>query len=230
MSKDKKTANKQDVGAEIGAAIGKTEAFIEKYQKAIIYSILAVVLVVCGVLLFGKFYIAPEETKAEDQMAKGQRYFAVDSFQLAINGDGIDFIGFQRIIDNYGMTKSANLARAYTGISYYKLGEYQKAIDFLKKFKNNDDVNLTPVVFGLIGDSYVELNNTAEALKFFAKAYNTENIAFAPVYLKKAGLLHENAGEYDKAIDLYTQIKNSYFQSPEAMDIDKYIERAKLQK
>lgn len=229
MSKDKK-GTQAGIGEEIEVAIGRTEAFIEKYQKQLIYGVLAVVLIACGILLFNRFYLAPQEAEAQDQLAKGERYFAVDSFKLALNGDGVDYVGFNRIIENYGMTKTANAAYAYAGISAFKLGEYQKSIDLLSKFDGDGDINMTPVVTGLIGDAYVELNNTDKALEYFAKAYETENPVFAPVFLKKAALVYESKGDYVKALEFYTNIKDNYFKSNEAQDIDKYIERAKLLK
>lgn len=229
MSKDNK-GTQAGIGEEIEVAIGKTEAFIEKYQKQLIYGVLALVLVVSAVLMFNRFYIAPQELEAQDQLAKGERYFAADSFKLALNGDGVDYVGFNRIIENYGMTKTANAAYAYAGISTFKLGEYQKSIDLLSKYDGNGDINLTPVVTGLIGDAYVELNNVDKALDYFAKAYETENAVFAPVFLKKAALVYESKGDYAKAIELYTTIKNDYFKSSEAQDVDKYIQRAKLLK
>ena len=39
-----------------------------------------------------------------------------------------------------------------------------------------------------------------------------------------------NAKKYDDAIKAYTSIKDKYFRSYQAMDIDKYIEQAKLLK
>ena len=48
--------------------------------------------------------------------------------------------------------------------------------------------------------------------------------------MKKDGMVYEAEKKYDKAIELYTKIKNEYPQSGEAQDIDKYIERATLSK
>ena len=52
--------------------------------------------------------------------------------------------------------------------------------------------------------------------------------------LKKHGAKDENIlvkqGKYDDAIQAYTTIKDKYFRSYQAMDIDKYIEQAKLLK
>ncbi|MDR1678665.1 MAG: tetratricopeptide repeat protein [Prevotellaceae bacterium] len=229
MSK-KNTTHPTGIGENIEVAISRTEMFIEKYQKQLIYGVVAIVVIVCGVILFNRFYSSPRELEAQDQITKGERYFATDSFRLAINGDGVDYLGFKRIIENYGSTKAANMAYAYAGISAYKLGEYEQAIGYLKDFDGNGDINVSPVLNGLIGDAYAELNNTDEALAYYKKAYQTDNIAFSPLFLKKAGLILESKGETSKAVELYTEIKDKYFQSAEAQDIDKYIERANLKK
>lgn len=229
MAHDKNDAN-TGIGEDIEVAISKTEAFIEKNQKRLIYAVLAVVIVVSGFVLANKYYLAPQEIEAENQMSKSQMYFSQDSFKLALNGDGIDSKGFKRIIESYGMTESANLANAYAGICLYKMGDYKQAVDYLTEFDGNGDVNFSPTISGLIGDAYVELNDTEKALSYFAKAYESENKLISPIFLRKAGIVYESKGEYDKAIELYTTIKNDYFQSNEAQDIEKYIERATLAK
>ena len=45
-------------------------------------------------------------------MFKGEQYFAKDSFNLALNGNGADYEGFEAIIDQYGSTSAGNLAKA----------------------------------------------------------------------------------------------------------------------
>jgi TolA-binding protein len=44
----------------------------------------------------------------------------------------------------------------------------------------------------------------------------------------KAGLVYEKMNKKDKALDVYTQIKESYPTSNEATVIDKYITRVSL--
>ncbi len=229
MSKNKK-ALEHGIGEDVQIAIGKAEAFIEKYQKQLIYAVLLIVLVVCGILLFNKFYLAPKEIEAQDQMSKGQQYFEVDSFKVALNGDGANYIGFNKIIKEYGITKSSNAAHLYAGICEYELGEYQKAIDHLTKFNANGSINFEVVATGKIGDAYAELGNLDKALDYFKKAYKNDNKVFSPVYLKKAGAICETKGDFAQAIELYTKIKNNYPQSSEARDIEKYIEHANLKK
>ena len=46
----------------------------------------------------------------------------------------------------------------------------------------------------------------------------------------QAGKIYMKQGKYDEALNAYTTIKEKYFRSYQAMDIDKYIEQAKLSK
>ena len=52
----------------------------------------------------------------------------------------------------------------------------------------------------------------------------------SPIYLLQAGEILVKQGKVEEAIKAYTTIKDKYFQSYQAMDIDKYIEQAKLLK
>ena len=164
--------------------------------------------------------------KAAAAMFKGEQYFARDSFALALNGNGADYEGFEAIIDQYGSTDAGNLAKAYAGICYYKMGDTQKALDLLKSFSRKDQM-VSPAVTGLIGDCYVNMGNTKEGISYFEKAAKeADNEVISPIYLKKAGIAYENLKEYDKAVKAYTTIKDKYYTSMEASDIDKYITRA----
>lgn len=205
-----------------------TEQFIEDNQKTLTYIVGVIVLVVSAYLGFQKFYIAPLETEAQSSMFVAEQYFQKDSFNLAINGDGNNW-GFLDIISDYGMTKSANLAKYYTGISYLHLGEYNEAINYLKKF-SSDDLMVSTVAIGAIGDAYAELDDYGKAISQYEKAAaNNPNDFTTPVYLSKAALLYEQEGNYKKAIAIYEDLKANYANSQEGRNADKYIARAKLE-
>ena len=222
----KKKNQQEDNLQELESALTKTEQFIEDNQKMITYIVGAVILVVAGYLAFNKFYLQPKEKEALTQMFMAENYFEKDSFNLAINGDG-NYLGFLDIIDDYGITKSANLANYYTGISYLHLGQYDEAIDYLKKFKT-DDLLLAPVKAGAIGDAMLQLGNNEDALKQYKKAYSvTENELTTPVYKMKAAKLLESMNELDEALKLYEEIKKDYPQSTEGTSADRYIARIK---
>ena len=153
-----------------------------------------------------------------------ESYFQKDSFNLAINGDG-NYLGFLDIIDEYGITESANLAKYYTGISYLHLGQYEDAIDYLNDF-NTDDLLLEPIVAGAKGDAYLELGEMDNALKQYKKAYSTnDNELTTPVYMMKAANLLEMMDEPEEALTIYKRIKEEYPDSAEGRTVDRYIAR-----
>ena len=220
----KKEVKKHDELENVEHVLTTSEAFIEKYQKQIIFVVGAIVLLVLIALSFKNFYLEPRETAAQNQMYKSQNFFAVDSFRVALEGTGDESIGFKEIVSEYGITTSGNLAAAYAGICYYKLGQYENAIKYLSQFDGKDNYFTTSVV-GLTGDCYIELGQTEEAVSYFEKAADFENEVLSPVYLKKAGLVYETLKDVEKAEKKYLKIKDAYPKSTEAADIDKYIAR-----
>ena len=225
---EKKTAQEDNL-QELESALTRTEQFVEDNQKKITYIVGAVVVLVGAFLAFNRFYLQPKEKEALNQMFMAENYFEKDSFNLAINGDG-NYLGFLDIIDDYGMTKSANRAKYYTGIAYLHMGQFEDAIEYLKKFKT-DDLLLAPVKTGAIGDAMLELGKTEDALKQYQKAYaETENELTTPVYKMKAARLLESMNKLDEALKLYEEIKKDYPQSAEGTTVDKYIARVKIKK
>lgn len=211
---------------EVEELVTRSELFIEQNSKKIIFGIIAVAVLVAAILGYKYGYATPQQKKAEAAMFRAELYFDRDSFALALNGDGLNVEGFKSIIDQYGSTDAGNLAKAYAGICYFKLGDNESALDMLKSFSGGDEM-LSPTIVGLIGDCYVNMGNTEEGISYFEKAASqADNDVISPVYLKKAGVAYESLKQYDKAVKAYTTIKEKYFASVEASDIDKYIARA----
>lgn len=208
--------------------LSKTEQYIEDNQKSLLIIVAVIAVIVGGYLGFEKFYVAPLENEAQSQMFTAERYFEIDSFNIALYGDGAE-LGFIDIIDDYGITSTANLAHYYAGISFLHLGEFENAIDYLKMF-DSDDQMVGPLALSAIGDAYRELEDYKEALSFYLKAVNKpENQLLTPVYLFKSGEVYEKLGKYEKAIEMYERIKKEFKRSNESRDIQKYITRAQIE-
>ncbi len=225
MSSKQKGAGKE---LEVDVILSKSEQFIEKFKKPIIYGVVAIAVIVGAYLAFHYGYAIPQNKKAEIALFKGEQYFARDSFSIALNGNGADYEGLEAVISDYRGTSSANLAKAYAGICYFRLGEIDKSIVLLKSFSSNDKT-ISPAIVGLIGDCYVNSGNTQEGISYFEKAASkANNDIISPIYLKKAGIAYESLNQYKEAIKVYTTIKEKYSASMEASDIDKYISRAEI--
>ena len=148
--------------------LSKTEEFVNKNRRSLGIIGGAILLAVVGYLVYQKWYVAGKEKEASAQMFMAEQYFKSDSLKQAIGGDG-NFPGFQEIIDEYGVSPSANLAHFYLGFSQLKSGKYEEAIETLKGYNGDDEVT-TSLALGGIGDAYMELNNTDEAISYYEKA------------------------------------------------------------
>ena len=222
--------NKANEALNVEDALTQSEAFLIKNKKAIIGAIAAVIIVVAGVVMYKNLYAAPREEKAQAALFKGQEYFEADAYEQVLNGDSIGFAGFIKVANEYSGTKAANLAKAYIGICYAQLGKYEEAAKALDSFDGNDKM-VAPAMKGAMGNCYAQLGQLDKAASLLLKAADeADSNSLSPIYLQQAGEILVKQGKYDEAIKAYTTIKEKYFRSYQAMDIDKYIEQAKLLK
>ncbi|MEA3451227.1 MAG: hypothetical protein U9Q83_04920, partial [Bacteroidota bacterium] len=134
-SKNEKNTNK---GLEsIGTTLSKSEQFIEKNQKILMYAIIGIIAIVGIYWAYQRMYKIPLEKDASSQMFVAQRNFERDSFNLALNGT-LDYPGFIAITEDYSGTKSANLSNYYIGVCYLNLGQFDSAIEYMKDFNTKD--------------------------------------------------------------------------------------------
>lgn len=212
----------EDKNTEMGNVITRSEEFIEKNQKTLIIVIAAIVVVVLAFFGLRKWYFQPRETRAAEEMFAAEQWFAQGDFDKALNGDDT-YRGFLSVIDNYGSTKAGNLAKYYTGASYLRMGNYDEAIHWLKKY-NGKDTFTRPLAEMMLADAYMEKGETAAAAKLYISAAGmADNYVTTPTALFKAGMAYLMLGENAKALDCFQQVKKNYPESTEYQEIDKYI-------
>lgn len=211
-------------------ALLQLQGFWQKNNKIVTGVLVAIVAVVGGWYGYKQFIQKPNEEKAADLIYKAQQYFAVDSSHQVLDGDGINK-GVLYVIKNYGGTKSGNLAHFYAGVSYLKLGDFNKAVEHLKDF-STDAKQIQMVAYGALGDAYSELNKKDDAVTYYKKAGNTfEKDEFSSAeYLFKAALLSETLGKTKDALDLYKEIKEKFPTTDKGFQADKYIYRLSVEK
>ncbi len=234
LEKDSTTAevfNTLDQGAS------RTEAWIEKNQKALLGLIGVVAVCVLGYFAYQQYIQAPKEAEAMNEMFQAQNYWeqaltdpAKDSlYNLSLQGGGGKF-GFIDIIDKYSGTAAGNLAQYYAGMAYLSTNKYQDAIKHLDKFKSKDDV-LAPLAKGAIGDAFAQLNQNEDALKYYEEAAKMRDNEFtAPRFLLKAGISAMALNQNDKALKHFKKISEDYPTSPEAAKAEIYSGRADAMK
>ena len=214
----------EDQFAQIEETLSKTEQFIEENQKSLMNIIGAIVGIVALFSVYQNFYIEPMEKEAQAEMYMAELYFQKDSFNLALNGDG-QYLGFLDIADDYSSTNVGQLANYYAGLSYLHTADYDNAIEYLGDF-SSDDIILSSLALGCIGDAYMELGDTDAALDAYADAVNNSANDFtAPRYMMKQAMIYTSIGDNNKALDLFKAIQSDYKTAREANGIEKYIAR-----
>lgn len=207
----------------------KAQGFWKRYQKAIIGVFAVIVIAIAGWLGYKNFIVAPKEERAQEAIFKAQQYFAKDSVNLALNGDGVNK-GFAYIINNYGGTKTANLAKYYAGVCNLKLGNYANAIKYLNDF-NTDARQVQMMAYGCLGDAYSESKKNTEAVDAYKKAASTfeEDAVNSSEYLFRAALLSEVMGKNKEALDLYKELQQKFPATEKGEEAQKYIYRLSIE-
>jgi tetratricopeptide (TPR) repeat protein len=210
--------------------LGSSESFLERNQKWLLIGLAVVVILVGAVLAYHYLYNVPRNENAQMAIFRGERYFQNGQDQIALFGNGNDFIGFEAIITKFRGTRTADLARAYAGISHSRLGNNEQALEHLKRFRGGD-LLIAPAVTGAIGDVYMNMGQTERAIPYFIRAaQQANNQMLSPIFYRKAGLAYLSISNFDRAIEIFERIQRDYLHSPEALEADKFIQQAKMQR
>ena len=203
--------------------------FWENNKKRILTITGGVAAVIVALYAYNEYMVKPKEQKAQEALYKAEDYFGQDSSRKVLDGDGTSK-GVLYVIKNYSGTKAANLAKYYAGISYLKLGEFNKAVENLKDFSSNSDA-IQMVAYGALADAYSELKKNDEAVSYYKKAaaaFTVDQLTSAD-YLWRAGQLLETLNKPKEALELYKQIKKDFPKAKQG-EIDKYIYKLSIEK
>lgn len=222
----KRKGEERDPEETFEEAINKTGSWLFGNAKVLLI-ILAVVVVGLGLYFGYKYvYMADRAEKAAATMFVAEQQFQNGEFALALSGDGNN-PGFLEVIDNYGCTPQANIARHYAGICYMKEGDLDNALTYLSEYKTTDgapNLTINAQNFGLQGDIHVQKGEYDKAAELFQKAVDAaDNVLTTPTYLKKLGLVYAKQGKNSEAVAAFQRVADQYPASMEAMDIEKYI-------
>ena len=211
----------------------KTEEWVIKNQNYI-YAIVGVVAVILLAYMgYNKFIAEPKAEDAMNEMAVAQGYFdealnttEKDSlFTLSLEGADGKY-GMLDIASEYSGTPAGNLANYYVGTAYLNMNKYDEAIKYLNEFKS-DDLMLSSISNGGIGDAFVQLNQLEDGLDYYERAIKVNANDFTtPLYLKKAAIVAMKLGQNQKALDYLNRIKSEFSKSDDATNVDVLIGKA----
>jgi tetratricopeptide (TPR) repeat protein len=229
MAKKKKEEPVEVAGVEqfenLDNALNESGQFIEKHQKPILIGLGVVFAVVIAIFCVKAYYLDPREQEASESIYPAEQWFARDSFRLALDGND-DFMGFLDIANEYGCTGAGNVAKAYAGLCYKKLGEYKEALSYLEDF-DADDKMLSKAIVGAIGDCYWDMDDAKKAVSYYEKAIVDENAVIAPIFGKRLAEAYLSMGENAKAEQVLEKLINQYPYASNIQDLKKLLQVAK---
>ncbi|MCL2246059.1 MAG: tetratricopeptide repeat protein [Lentimicrobiaceae bacterium] len=227
MKKSKLEEKKEQGQHQHESLVVRIFGFFNQYNKIIYGVAIGLLLIVCALLAFNKFYLTPQSEKASAMMsAPLDAMMKADSLSLMVALEGDDENeGFLTIASSFSLTSTANTAKYFAGLCYLKLGDKEEALNYLLKFKKKDDIYWYGAQ-GMISDLYDDQGEIAMAIKYCKKATESKDPYLAPVNLFKLGQLYEREGNWGKAAAAYQTIKNQFYAEYQKMNIDKFLERA----
>jgi TolA-binding protein len=177
----------------------RVQAFYLNNRKIIITSAVVVILAI-GLAIGYHYYQKAQNTKAAKKMAMAEEYLMQGNYKQALTGSSQNLtVGFEQIINNYSGTKAGNLARYYAAVSEYNLGNTQKAISYIQKYKAPDGIlGVAPLSFKAM--LYTDAGKYQEGAQTYVKASQWDvNESTTPYNYLKAAQAYHAAGQTDDA-------------------------------
>ncbi len=128
----------------VESALSRAENFVETKQKTIMAVAAGILVIILAVILYTNFIREPRKKEAWSEAFKAEYYFEIDSFSLALYGDGF-YPGFIDIVDEYGSTPMGNAAKYNAGVCFMRIGEFETAIDLLSKGPYDCGLDVKPL-------------------------------------------------------------------------------------
>ena len=208
-----KKSNQEDVIVNVDELYSKSEQFVDKNRKQLTMGLggaAAIILVVIG---YSSLVVAPKNTAAEEAAFMAEHYFAKDSSDLAMFGDGLN-AGLEEIMNDYSGTPAAARAAFEMGIMHRDAADFEAAVEAFNQAGFNDDV-FGPLTDANIGDCLVELGDLEGAEEHFASAASRAASglaakALSPMCSYKQALVLLELGEDDKARDVLEDLAEDF--------------------
>jgi tetratricopeptide repeat protein len=219
---NKKTTDEQNAVENLNSHLTRAGERVANNKKIIYWSIGVVLAVACFIMSYLFIYRNPRLEKSGEAFSKVE--------MTAMGNDSIAAAEYRKVADQYGNTDAGNLAALSAAESYYNLGRYQDAINYLDRFDTDEKV-LAASAEVLKGDCYVNLKKYDNALDAFQGAIRKAdgNPQIVPRVLLKEANIYDLQKKYDKALTCYETIQKDYpeFAPGNGVDMDAYIEREK---
>jgi len=227
MLKKRKKITKHNIKEDkLITTFNNTLAFVDEYKsKIMLYG--GITLVAAFLIIFFVNRNIQQNQKAGLELSRMIGIYDNGSYLEAINGKlGTNFLGFKKIVEEYGSTENGEIAKIYLANSYSLLGKYEDAYKIFKDYSGSINMYKAASLAGQ-ADYFVANKDYEEAAELYNNASLVSELnALNPEYLLKAGINYLKIGNKAKAKELFNLIKVNYKTSGVANQVDKYLAQA----
>ena len=201
----------------------KAQSWYDENRKRL-STIGGVVIVLVLALWFYSNNVRANNERATTDLAKVFTFYDNGQYQIAINGiPERNVTGLQALVDNYGSTKSGNLAKFYLASAYYNSQDFDKALEYFKDYGGGNPLLEISALAGA-GACFEAKGELMKAAENFEKAgLKNADDPNAPENLVNAARNFGKAGEKERAVELLKKVKREYPSSTAARDVERYI-------
>ena len=197
-----KKTNQEETIVNVDELYSKSEQFVDKNRKQLTLGLGGAAAVILLVIGYTSLVVAPKNMAAEEAAFMAEHYFAKDSADLAMLGDGLN-AGLEEILSDHSGTPAAARAAFELGIMHRDAARFDEAVDAFNQAGFSDDV-FGPLTDANIGDCLVELGDLEGAEGHFASAASRAASGLAakalpPMCSYKRALVLIELGNEDKA-------------------------------
>jgi tetratricopeptide (TPR) repeat protein len=201
----------------------KLTSFYDANKRNISIALTALVIAVFALVIYFK---NRSENNEKAIAALGAIFETFDAGQFQTAVDGIpekNIPGLKSIVDNYGGSATGDLARFYLASAYAHLGRIDEALKEYGDCSAPGELLSVARLSG-IGSCYESKGMFKEAAGSFEKAATQyPKDVNAAENLNDAARDYGQAGDREKAIELYKRIKKNYPATAFARDADRFI-------
>ncbi|PJA97857.1 MAG: hypothetical protein CO128_10400 [Ignavibacteriales bacterium CG_4_9_14_3_um_filter_30_11] len=227
MLKKRKKITKHNIKEDkLITTFNNTLAFVDEYKsKIMLYG--GITLVAAFLIIFFVNRNIQQNQKAGLELSRMIGIYDNGSYLEAINGKlGTNFLGFKKIVEEYGSTENGEIAKIYLANSYSLLGKYEDAYKIFKDYSGSINMYKAASLAGQ-ADYFVANKDYEEAAELYNNASLVSELnALNSEYLLKAGINYLKIGNKAKAKELFNLIKVNYKTSGVANQVDKYLAQA----
>lgn len=197
----------------------KQEFKENKNVRLATYAIGGILVLAIGYFAYHNFMWKPDNEKSKEAGYAGLNYADKDSTDLAIQE-------LEPVVNKFDGKDGGEVAQFVLGRQYMEKGEFEKALKTLEGVDVNDTY-VKVMAVGLQGDCLSEMKKYEDAVRRYMEAAEMDNNDYTtPQYLFKAALLLEQKlNNFEKAKEVYTEIKDNFLSFSNQKSIDRYIER-----